>query len=135
MRSNSDEVEKNNDCYAIYTSPPPAAEPLLKEKPLKGSAKMKKAIILLLHIPLAVFLIVEYFMFMWFWGGDDAFAFLGCGISFIIYLALHFFAYYKVQIKFKRIIIYNAIILTPILSVITIYLIVAPLLGISIQVA
>jgi len=50
LRSNSDEVEKNNDCFAIYTSPPPTAEPegelltgkrdhpgvLLKEKPLKG---------------------------------------------------------------------------------------------------
>ena len=36
MRSNSDEVEKNNDCFAIYTSPPPTAEPLLEEKPLKG---------------------------------------------------------------------------------------------------
>jgi len=35
LRSNSDEVEMNNDCYAIYTSPPPAAEPLLKEKPLE----------------------------------------------------------------------------------------------------
>ena len=31
-----DEVEMNNDCYAIYTSPPPAAEPLIKEKPLRG---------------------------------------------------------------------------------------------------
>ncbi len=30
-----DEVETDNDCYAIYTSPPPAAEPLLKEKPLE----------------------------------------------------------------------------------------------------
>jgi len=78
---------------------------------------------------------VEYFMFMWFWGGDGAFAFLGCGISFIIYLALHIFAYFKVQLKFKKIIIYSAIILTPILSVITIYMILAPLLGISIQVA
>jgi len=78
---------------------------------------------------------VEYFMFMWFWGGDGAFAFLGCGISFIIYLALHIFAYFKVHLKFKKIIIYSAIILTPILSVITIYMILAPLLGISIQVA
>jgi len=34
LRSNSDEVEMNNDCFAIYTSPPPTAEPLLKEKPL-----------------------------------------------------------------------------------------------------
>ena len=31
----TDEVGKNNDCYAIYTSPPPTAEPLLEEKPLK----------------------------------------------------------------------------------------------------
>ena len=39
---NSDEVESQithnleelyNDCFAIYTSPPPTAEPLLKEKP------------------------------------------------------------------------------------------------------
>ena len=39
---NSDEVEKQiiddleglyNDCFAIYTSPPPSAEPLLKGKP------------------------------------------------------------------------------------------------------
>ncbi len=37
--------------------------------------------------------------------------------------------------KFKKFIIYSAIILTPILSVITIYLILAPLLGITIQVA
>ena len=33
MRSNSDEVERKDDCYAIYTSPPPTGEPLLKEKP------------------------------------------------------------------------------------------------------
>jgi len=96
---------------------------------------VKKTILFLLHIPLAIFIMVEYFMFMWFWGGDGAFAFLGCGISFIIYLALHIFAYFKVQLKFKKIIIYSAIILTPILSVITIYMILAPLLGISIQVA
>ena len=38
LRSNSDEVEMNNDCFAIYTSPPPAAEHLLKEKTLKGVA-------------------------------------------------------------------------------------------------
>ena len=96
---------------------------------------MKKAIIFLLHIPLAVFIVVEYFMFMWFWGGDGEFAFFGCGISYIIYLALHILAYFKVQIKFKRIIIYSAIILTPILSVVTIYFILAPLLGITIQIA
>ena len=28
LRSNSDEVEKNNDCLRVYTSPPPTAEPL-----------------------------------------------------------------------------------------------------------
>lgn len=101
----------------------------------KESVEMKKVILFLLHIPLAIFLMVEYFMFMWFWGGDGAFAFFGCGISFIIYLALHIFAYFKVPVKIKRIIIYSAFILTPILSVITIYLIVAPLLGINIQIA
>ncbi len=102
---------------------------------VKGSAKMKRAIILLLHIPLAIFTLIEYFMFMWFWGGDGAFAFFGCGISFIVYLALHIFAYFKFQHKFKKLIVYSAIILTPILSVITIYLILAPLLGMTIQVA
>ncbi len=102
---------------------------------VKGSVEMKRAIIFLLHIPLAIFILVEYFMFMWFWGGDGAFAFFGCGISYIVYLALHIFAYFKVQLKFKKVIIYSAIILTPILSVITIYLILAPLLGIIIQVA
>ena len=102
---------------------------------LKGSVMMKRAIIFLLHIPLAIFILIEYFMFMWFWGGDGAFAFFGCGISYIVYLALHIFAYFKVQLKFKKVIIYSAIILTPILSVITIYLILAPLLGITIQVA
>ncbi len=96
---------------------------------------MKKAIIFLLHIPLAIFIVVEYFMFMWFWGGDGAFAFFGCGISYIIYLALHIFAFLKLENKYKKFIIYSAIILTPILSVVTIYLILAPLLGISIQVA
>ncbi len=40
MRSNSDEVEKNNDCLRVYTSPPPATEPYLAEKPLKGSDYM-----------------------------------------------------------------------------------------------
>ena len=101
----------------------------------KGSAEMKKVILFLLHIPLAIFLMVEYFMFMWLWGGDGAFAFFGCGISYIIYLALHIFAFFKVENKYKKFIIYSAIILTPILSVVTIYLLVAPLLGISIQVA
>ncbi len=96
---------------------------------------MKKAIIFLLHIPLAIFIVVEYFMFMWFWGGDGAFAFFGCGISYIIYLALHIFAFFKLENKYKKFIIYSAIILTPILSVVTIYLILAPLLGVSIQVA
>ena len=96
---------------------------------------MKRAIMFLLHIPLVVFALFEYFMFMWFWGGDGAFAFFGCGISFIIYLALHIFAFIKMKEKFKKFIIYSAIILTPILSVITIYLILAPLLGITIQVA
>ena len=96
---------------------------------------MKRAIIFLLHVPLAVFVLIEYFVFMWFLGGDGAFAFFGCGISFIVYLALHIFAYFKVQFKLKKIIIYSAIILTPILSIITIYLIIAPLLGITIQVA
>ena len=42
---NSDAVESQithnleelyNDCFAIYTSPPPTAEPLLKEKPFGG---------------------------------------------------------------------------------------------------
>ena len=47
MRSNSDEVETSNDCCEIYTSPPPTAEPLLKEKPLKGNDKMEKEKILL----------------------------------------------------------------------------------------
>ncbi len=94
---------------------------------------MKKAIIFLLHIPLAIFIVVEYFMFMWFWGGDGAFAFFGCGISYIIYLALHIFAFFKLENKYKKFIIYSAIILTPILSVVTIYLILAPLLGVSIQ--
>ncbi len=96
---------------------------------------MKKVILFLLHIPLAIFLMVEYFVFMWFWGGDGAFAFFGCGISYIIYLALHIFAFFKLENKYKKFIIYSAIILTPILSVVTIYLILAPLLGISIQVA
>ena len=96
---------------------------------------MKRAIIFLLHIPLAIFLLVEYFVFMWFWGGDGEFAFFGCGISFIIYLVLHIFAYFKANGKFKKVIIYSAIILTPILSVITIYFILAPLLGVSIQIA
>ena len=40
MRSNSDEVEKNNDCLRVYTSPPPTAEPLLKEKPLKVASNL-----------------------------------------------------------------------------------------------
>ena len=101
----------------------------------KGSAEMKKVLLFLLHIPLAQFILFEYFVFLWLWGGDGAFAFFGCGISFIVYLALHIFAYFKVQTKFKRIIIYSAIILTPILSVVTIYFILAPLLGISIQIA
>ena len=96
---------------------------------------MKKAIIVLLHIPLAIFLMVEYFMFMWFWCGDGEFAYFGCGISFMIYLALHVFAFLKANNKFKKFIIYSAILLTPILSVLTIYLILAPLLGISIQIA
>ncbi len=96
---------------------------------------MKKAIMFLLHIPLAVFVMYEYFMFMWFWGGDGAFAFFGCGISFIIYLTLHIFIYFKSGSKFKKIIIYGAVILTPIISVVTIYLILAPLLGINIQIA
>ena len=96
---------------------------------------MRKVIIFLLHIPLAIFTFIEYFMFMWFWGGDGAFAYFGCGISFIIYLLLHIFAYFKVNEKLKKVIIYSAIILTPILSVITIYLILAPLLGVSIQIA
>ncbi|MBE6606098.1 MAG: hypothetical protein E7635_03575 [Ruminococcaceae bacterium] len=34
-------MEKNNDCSAIYTSPPPAAEPPLKGKPLEGSEILK----------------------------------------------------------------------------------------------
>ena len=96
---------------------------------------MKSTIIFLLHIPLAIFTLIEYFMFLWFWGGDGVFTFFGCGISFIVYLALHIFAYFKFQQKFKKLIVYSAIILTPILSVITIYLILAPLLGITIQVA
>ena len=104
-------------------------------KSSKGSVEMKRTIMFLLHIPLAIFILIEYFMFMWFWCGDGAFAFFGCGISYIVYLALHIFAYFKVQLKFKKIIIYGAIILTPILSVTTIYLILAPLLGITIQVA
>ncbi len=74
-------------------------------------------------------------MFMWFWGGDGAFAFFGCGISYIIYLAIHIFAFFKAENKYKKIIIYSAIIFTPILSVVTIYLILASLLGISIQIA
>ena len=102
---------------------------------VKGSAEKKRAIIFLLHIPLAIFTLIEYLMFMWFWGGDGAFAFFGCGISFFVYLALHIFAYFKVLHKFKKTIVYSAIILTPILSVFTIYLILAPLLGITIQVA
>ena len=73
-------------------------------------------------------------MFMWFWGGDGAFAFFGCGISFIIYLILHIFIYFKSRNKFKKIIIYSAVILAPIMSVVTIYLILAPLLGINIQI-
>ena len=56
---------------------------------LKGSVMMKRAIIFLLHIPLAIFILIEYFMFMWFWGGDGAFAFFGCGISYIVYLIIH----------------------------------------------
>ena len=96
---------------------------------------MKKVIMFLLHIPLAVFVMYEYFMFMWLWGGDGAFAFFGCGISFIIYLTLHIFIYFKSGNKFKKIIIYSAVILTPIISVVTIYLILAPLLGINIQIA
>ena len=96
---------------------------------------MKRAMIFLLHVSLAIFTLIEYFMFIWFWGGDGEFAFFGCGISFIIYLVLHIFAYFKVNEKFKKVIIYSAIILTPILSVITIYLILAPLLGVSIQIA
>jgi len=31
--------KKSNDCLRVYTSPPPAAEPLLKEKPLKVASK------------------------------------------------------------------------------------------------
>ena len=39
LRSNSDEMEKNKDCYTIYTSPPPTAEPRLEEKSLKVASK------------------------------------------------------------------------------------------------
>ena len=59
MRSNSDEVEMRNDCYAIYTSPPPAAEPLLKEKPLKGSANLKRKIIILLCVMIGIVMLVS----------------------------------------------------------------------------
>ena len=53
----------NNDCYAIYTSPPPAAEPLLKEKLLKGSAEMKKiAIGILIVLAPVVVLCVPYWV-------------------------------------------------------------------------
>ena len=95
---------------------------------------MKKAIIFLLHIPLAVFVMFEYYMFMWFWSGDGTFALCGCGISFIIYMALHIFAYFKVPNKYKKGIIYSAIILTPILSIVTVYSVLAPILGITIQI-
>ena len=40
--------------FAIYTSPPPAAEPLLKEKPLKGSAEMKKIVLTILNALLII---------------------------------------------------------------------------------
>jgi hypothetical protein len=36
QRKLTDEVEMNNDCLRVYTSPPPLAEPLLKEKPLES---------------------------------------------------------------------------------------------------
>ena len=63
---------------------------------------MKRVMVFLLHIPLAIFTFFEYFMFMWFWGGDGAFTFFGCGITFIIYLALHILAFFKTKEKFKK---------------------------------
>ncbi len=96
---------------------------------------LKKAIIFLLHIPLTALVLFEYFAFMWFWSGDGSFAFFGCGISFIIYLTLHIFAWHKASDKFRKLVLYSAVILTPILSVVTVYLVLAPLFGVQIQIA
>ncbi len=89
-----------------------------------------------MHILLAVFAAFEYFCFIWLWTGDGEFTLIGCGISFIIFLAIHILLLFKTQNRMlKRIIVYSAIILTPILSIITVYAVLAPLCGVIIEVA
>ena len=94
---------------------------------------MKKLMMVLLHILLTVFVAFEYFVFLWLWSGDGLFTLLGCGISYMVYFALHIMAICKAPDKYK-IIIYSAVILTPILSVATVYCLLAPMFGISISV-
>ena len=90
---------------------------------------------ILLHIPYTVFVVFEYFVFLWLWSADGLFTLLGCGISYMIYFALHIMVICKVPDKYKRIIMHSTVILTPVLSIATVYFLLAPLFGINIAVA
>ncbi|MBO7289318.1 MAG: hypothetical protein J6V03_04920 [Clostridia bacterium] len=55
-----DEMEKDNDCFAIYTSPPPTAEPLEKREAFERSTVMNFTtwfvIAIAIIVPVATFI-------------------------------------------------------------------------------
>ncbi len=81
-------------------------------------------------IPATIF---EYFVLIWFWGGDGLFTFWATPIAFIMYLIAHivFMKIFHDEIIIGTVLKFSAVLLTPILSIATVWLI-AKLLGIAI---
>ena len=77
----------------------------------------------------------EYFVLLLFWGGDGTFTFFATPIAFIIYLMLQFILlkHFHNLIIFKNIIKFSMVLLTPLLSMGTVWLI-AKIIGINITI-
>ena len=77
----------------------------------------------------------EYFVLLWFWGGDGTFTFLATPIVFVLYLLLQFILLKHSHnlIVFKNTIKLSMFLLTPLFSMGTVWLI-AKIIGINITI-
>lgn len=97
---------------------------------------MKSRVLLIICVLLAIPIVMfEYFVFLWFWGGDGIFTFFSTPIVFIIYAILQI----VLTKKFRTISIlstclkFSTIILTPLVTILTV-IVIAEILGITIAI-
>ena len=95
---------------------------LVKNSESNKKGKIVITLIAILLLPVAIY---EYFVFLWYWGGDGLFTLIAVPIlySLFMFIQSRIFKRYKENVLISTIGYFTKVLITPVLTVATLYLI------------